>query len=137
VIVGIALYGNSADELSYKILAIKTAFTSALIDANVFNLIPYFFTRQNFSASAVFGRCEVENAHVISLLPFSIRLFAHVTDVSCNHVCTLKESRCFWLADRAIGREALGFRVALIVSKLHQQEKRPILFYPQETPLHG
>ena len=48
-------------------------------------------------------------AGIFALFPFSIGFFTRVTDVSRDHMCTLKEPYCFWLARRAIGCKALGF----------------------------
>jgi hypothetical protein len=78
-------------------------------------LVVNFLTGQNLPRSSVFGSFESQNAGVFAFFPFPICFFTDVTDVS--DMCTLKKSYCSRFAGRAVGREALGFRMSMVLCK--------------------
>jgi len=84
LIVGIAFHSPIANQLSYEVLAIKSAFASTFIDSDAADSCLYILTRDNFTFSPVFGSGKFQNADFVAFFPFSICFLADVTNLPCN-----------------------------------------------------
>jgi hypothetical protein len=69
--------------------AIKSAFASAPVDADSYDVVLHFLTCDNSRFSSVLGSCEFQNADLVPFFPFAICFPANITKFSRNDVCTL------------------------------------------------
>ena len=89
LLVGIAFNRQSSNQFPNKVLAIKSALASALVDSNFPNRLLNFLTRNDFFRSALFRRLEFQYADIVALFPLAVGLFSYVTKFSGGDMRTL------------------------------------------------
>jgi len=100
-----------------KFFRFKSTFSRALVDSDILDRCFYLVSCDNLTFSPVLGCRKFQNADFAAFFPFAICFLANVTNFSRNYVSTLEQAVGICSARRSVGRQALRFRVLLILDQ--------------------
>lgn len=90
-VVRIAFHWNSPNEFADEVLAVKSAFAGAPVNANLLNRSLDFVAGYDLSFNSILSCGKFQEADCVAFLPFAIRFLAYITNVCGDHVYTLQQ----------------------------------------------